>query len=251
MRSTALLKHVSLLVALLLMVVPLAAPVATAFHEDPCDTGANDTCEGSWKMPPVVNPAWWETSDLYEHDRIDEVSNQPAWIYLETVDAVEDPFVVRFIVEGSVVGSVDVYKAQRDFGGGFTADRITPKCPQGFVEDYLLPQGPEPPASPSHIDHVRRLSLEYHRTVVPVSVEGSTPELTRTITFDLPRQEEWVVVFDARAGTNALDGTVRDAQLTYNISVTDGEFDPKALSPPDLPVDLQTWSGNANKCLPV
>lgn len=191
------------------------------------------------------------------HNGALKISNLPAWFHIEPTGSHVDPYMVSLTVEGTVVGSIDVFKVQRDSGGSLTSDRITPACPQGTL-DYVLPESGGP-GSPSHINQLRRLTLEFHRLVVPLSIDDSgpgtpSPELKRNVTIELPRTEEWVVVFDARAGTNQLDGSGEPfpsrTKVSYSMWVDGGSFISNAFSPPDRPLDPTIWVGNAGQCLP-
>lgn len=235
-------------------------PAATAFHDDGCNDPNTDYCRDRWRAPPVVNPAWWETPQaphMSQHNPGSGISNQAAWYNLSTQDAVMDPFIVNMTVTGTVVGSIDIFLVQRDQG----SDRITPDCPQGFL-DYLLPNNGSP-GSPSHVNKVDRLVRHYHQTVVPVSVDVDTTDIppnpsvglfTNKVSIELPRDGEYVVVFDARAGTNLHEvagDPMDDSLVEYEIFVESGEFNANKIEPmPDRPFDPLIWSGNANACLP-
>lgn len=231
--------RLSIAVAILLTTSALAVPVAQAHHADACDATFINYCTARWDVPGTVNPAWWNTSGtLYSH------GNQPVWIYLETDDVDYAPFEIDVTVRGNAVGSVDVYKVYHDKG---EADRrITPDCPQDYAAE-LYPRDGEFPGGASHRDRIMRLTLDTHKTVAaPDGALGGQA----TAHVEVPRNQEWVVVVDARSGTSAADTHLSiDSEIKYEIQVDSNDFHALKLRAPDEPVDTDTWEANQGQCM--
>lgn len=268
-----------LVMTVLVGATALPAP-AMADHGDGCETTATMSCGDSWLIPDdgIVNPLWWEqATGVSKVDSTTKMnyhagtrSNQPAWFHLQTSDPGSGPYLVTVSVNSpQVVASIDVFKAHRDFDGTYTGDRQTPKCPQGYVGD-VSPDQDE--GVPSYVSKLGRLTLQSHVMVPYVDpfaevddivaevgdIVNEAPEyspdekLERTIA--VPRDEDVVVVIDARAGSTKdisqdPDPIDEFLQVSYDIEVRDGTFDPTRIQDPQGPVDVDTWNGNKEDCL--
>lgn len=231
--------RLSIAVAALLATSALAVPVAQAHHADACDANFINYCTGTWDVPNTVNPAWWNTSGtLYSH------GNQPVWIHLETDDNDTSPFEIDLTVRGNAVGSVDVYKVYHG-DSVYTDRKITPDCPQDYAAE-LYPQGDESLGDSAHRHRVQRLTLESHQTVAaPDGALGGQA----TAHVEVPRNQEWVVVIDARSGTGQADSLLSiDSEIKYEIRVDNLDFHASKLRAPDEPVDTDTWEANQGQC---
>lgn len=230
------------------LLILVSVPGQTA-HLGTCDDGPQtSSCQGGWKISPVVNPLWWETDQLYEHEK--DANNRPGWIHIKTTDGSTEPYRIRVEVSGNSVGSLDVYKAQPGTNG-----EITPECPQDLILDFL-PEDEAETGSPGHISQLRHATLEHHRTVVPAPLSVDwTPGITaKELVMELDRSTEWVLVFDSRAGTDLADGVATvdgaaDSRIDFEITVDQGKFGSTDAAILSSPLDVSKWISSPPDCL--
>ncbi len=210
---------------------------------DSCDKRALlETCRGRIVAKDVVNPAFWETPALYDHSMFSQKTNRPAWILVQSGGG-DEPIHVTVSAQGGVIGSVDVFEATS------SPDQVTPACPQDLVMRFM-PQGGEDLGSPSHVQRVLRLAFIQHQTILPdpdsmISSPFAVPPVAiEETTFDLPPDRDWVIIFDARAGSEALNTTVTaNSEVNFEIDRSPDEFTPSSITPPDKPMDPTLWTG--------
>lgn len=233
----------ALAIALLLITVP----AVSAHHMRGCDDTDLKTCSANWQVSQAPVPFWW---DSQVHDELGH-EDQPVWIEIDSTSVSQDPYVIDLQATGNAVASLDVWKVREQTPKAHTD--ITPDCPQGFVEDLYNEPG-QTAGSPGHLQHVHDLVLEHHQTLLPLSLdEGeTTADRQGSLTLELPRDQTWMVVVDARAATNLLDPhdpTFQQSEVFYRISVDGGDFDADARAPPEYPFDHEKWEQNANACM--